>query len=91
MDDELLRPIPQNGDNVGPWLTPSPLVAWSIPDDIDDQASSHAYCGNGDQCVRMSSTTGTPVPLSGIRIVEPWMNDPFPDYDTGPVMPYANG
>jgi hypothetical protein len=24
-------------------------------------------------------------------IIEPWMDDPFPDYDTEPVMMYANG
>ncbi|MFC1461115.1 hypothetical protein ACFLQR_01175 [Verrucomicrobiota bacterium] len=24
-------------------------------------------------------------------VVEPWLDDPFPDYDTEPVMMYANG
>jgi len=25
------------------------------------------------------------------RIIEPWLDEPFPDYDTEPVMMYANG
>ena len=25
------------------------------------------------------------------RVIEPWLDDPFPDYDTEPVMTYANG
>ena len=25
------------------------------------------------------------------RVIEPWLDDPFPDYDTEPVMMYANG
>jgi hypothetical protein len=24
------------------------------------------------------------------RVIEPWLDDPFPDYDTEPVMVYAN-
>jgi len=24
------------------------------------------------------------------RILEPWLDDPFPDYDTEPLMAYAN-
>ncbi len=23
-------------------------------------------------------------------VIEPWLDDPFPDYDTDPVMAYAN-
>jgi hypothetical protein len=29
-------------------------------------------------------------PDGGERIVEPLLDDPFPDYDTEPVMAYAN-
>jgi hypothetical protein len=25
------------------------------------------------------------------RVIEPWLDDSFPDYDTEPVMMYANG
>ncbi len=25
------------------------------------------------------------------RVIEPWLDDPFPDYDVEPVMMYANG
>ena len=24
-------------------------------------------------------------------VIEPWLDDPFPDYDTEPVMAYATG
>ena len=30
-----------------------------------------------------------PPPTDGERIVEPFFADPFPDYDTEPVMAYA--
>ena len=29
-------------------------------------------------------------PDGGERIIEPYFDDPFPDYDTEPVMAYAN-
>jgi hypothetical protein len=41
--------------------------------------------------VRVSPSTGPPEPVSGERIIEPLLEDPFPDYDTEPVMAYANG
>jgi len=44
-----------------------------------------------EQGVRVSPTTGPPAPVSGKRIIEPWLDDPFPDYDTESVMAYANG
>ena len=25
------------------------------------------------------------------RVIEPWLDDPFPDYEIEPVMAYANG
>jgi hypothetical protein len=51
------------------------------------------------QGVRVSPSTGPPEPVSGERIIEPLLEDPFPDYDTEPacrelaepVMAYANG
>ena len=30
-------------------------------------------------------------PELAVRVIEPWLDDPFPDYDTDPVMMYANG
>jgi len=43
-----------------------------------------------DQGVRVSPTAGPPVPVPGERMVDPWLDDSFPDYDTEPVMMYAN-
>lgn len=34
------------------------------------------------QGVRVSPSTGPPEPVSGERIIEPLLEDPFPDYDT---------
>ena len=31
---------------------------------------------------------GTDPPVE--PVIEPWLDDPFPDYDTEPVMMYAN-
>ena len=31
-----------------------------------------------------------PPPDSGERIIEPYFDEPFPDYDTEPIMAYAN-
>lgn len=31
-----------------------------------------------------------PPPDGGERVMEPFFDDPFPDYDTEPVMAYAN-
>ena len=33
---------------------------------------------------------GTPPPDGVGRIIEPYFDDPFPDYDTEPAMAYAN-
>ena len=49
------------------------------------------HMGLWAQGVRVSPSTGPPEPVSGERIIEPWLDDPFPDYDTEPVMAYANG
>ena len=31
-----------------------------------------------------------PPPTGDDRVIEPFFDDPFPDYDTEPVMAYAN-
>jgi hypothetical protein len=31
-----------------------------------------------------------PPPGGGDRVIEPFFDDPFPDYDAEPVMAYAN-
>ena len=46
------------------------------------------HLGLWEQGVRVTPSTGPPV--SRERIVEPWLDDPFPDYDTEVVMKYAN-
>ena len=40
--------------------------------------------------VRVQSGTDPP-PEIVERVIEPWLDDPFPDYDTEPIMAYANG
>ena len=47
------------------------------------------HLGLWDQGVRVSPATGPPAPAE--RVIEPWLGDPLPDYDTEPVMAYANG
>ncbi|MEI8141209.1 MAG: hypothetical protein WCI03_15255 [bacterium] len=49
------------------------------------------HMGLWAQGVRVSPSTGPPAPVSGERIIESLLEDPFPDYDTEPVMAYANG
>jgi len=71
---------------------------------IDDRAVIERilrHLGLWEQGVRVTPTTGPPVAAHGERAVEPWLDlsacvpaqagDPFPDYDTEPVMAYANG
>jgi len=41
----------------------------------------------GEEGVRVHAGADPPART----IIEPWMDDPFPDYDTEPVMMYANG
>ena len=49
------------------------------------------HLGLWEQGVRVAPSTGPPpAPASRERIVEPWLDDPFPDYDTEPVMKYAS-
>jgi hypothetical protein len=56
------------------------------------------HLGLWQQGVKVSPSTGPPAEIVH-RIIEPWMDDPFRDYDTEPacrelvepVMAYANG
>jgi hypothetical protein len=45
------------------------------------------HLGLWQQGVRVTPTTGPPPQT----VIEPWLDDPFPDYDTEPVMMHANG
>jgi len=54
---------------------------------IDDRAVIERilrHLGLWQQGVRVSPSTGPPAEIVD-RIIEPWMDDPFPDYDTEPV------
>jgi hypothetical protein len=46
------------------------------------------HLGLWQQGVRLYPSTGPPEIVD--RVIEPWLDDPFPDYDTEPVMMYAN-
>ena len=45
------------------------------------------HLGLWDQGVRVTPATGPPPQT----VIEPWLDDPFPDYDTEPVTIHANG
>ena len=47
------------------------------------------HLGLWKQGVRVSPARAPPEIVD--RVIEPWLDDPFPDYDTEPVMAYANG
>jgi len=57
------------------------------------------HLGLWAQRIRVSPSTGPPEPVPGECLIEPLLEDPFPDYDTEPacrelaepVMAYANG
>ena len=60
---------------------------------IDDRAVIERilrHLGLWEQGVRVSPSTGPPGEIVE-RVIEPCYDDPFPDYDTEPVMIYANG
>jgi hypothetical protein len=48
------------------------------------------HLGLWEQGVRVSPSTGPPAEIVE-RVTETFIEDPFPDYDTEPVMAYANG
>ena len=77
-----------------PLLCPKCSREMRIVSLIDDRAVIERilrHLGLWDQGVRVSPTTGPPpVSVPAERIVEPLL-DPFPDYDTEPIMAYANG
>ena len=57
---------------------------------IDDQAVIERilrHLGLWQQGVRVMPSRAPP---ANETISEPWLDDPFPDYDTEPVMMYAN-
>jgi len=45
------------------------------------------HLGLWEQGVRVHSGTDPP----GTTVIEPWLDDPFPDYDAEQVVAYANG
>lgn len=60
---------------------------------IDDSAViKHIlrHLGLWEQGVRVIAPARAPPEIVN-RVIEPWLDDPFPDYDTEPVMAYANG
>jgi hypothetical protein len=60
---------------------------------IDDRAVIERilrHLGLWEQGVRVSPSTGPPVEIVE-RVIETCIDDQFPDYDTEPVMVYANG
>ena len=61
---------------------------------IDDRqviARILRHLGLWAQGVRVSPATGPPAPESGERSIEPWLDDPFPDYAVEPVLQCASG
>ena len=59
------------------------------PDLIDDPAVIERilrHLGLWKEGVRVHAGADPPS-----LILEPWLEDPFPDYDTEPIMAYANG
>ena len=44
------------------------------------------HLGLWEQGIHVHSGTDPPSEIT----IEPWLDDPFPDYDTEPVMAYAN-
>ena len=56
---------------------------------IDDSAD-HTCCATWlEQGVRVAAPARAPPEIVD-RVIEPWLDDPFPDYDTEPVVVYAN-
>ncbi|MDA1088533.1 MAG: hypothetical protein O2901_16160 [Verrucomicrobia bacterium] len=45
------------------------------------------HLGLWEQGIRVTPATGPPRQT----VIEPWLDDPFPDYDTEPVTIHANG
>ena len=47
------------------------------------------HLGLWEQGVRVAAPARAPPEIVD-RVIEPWLDDPFPDYDTEPVVVYAN-
>ena len=61
----------------------------ALIDDRDVIKRILRHLGLRAQGVRVSSARAPPEIAE--RVIEPCYDDPFPDYDTEPVMAYANG
>ena len=75
-----------------PLLCPRCSKEMRIVSLIDDKAVIERilrHLGLWAQGIRVSSARAPPEIAD--RVIEPWMDAPFPDYDTEPVMAYANG
>ena len=62
------------------------IVALIDESDVIERILRHL--GLWAQGVRVSPARAPPEIVE--RVIEPWLDDPFPDYDTEPVMAYAN-
>ena len=77
-----------------PLLCPKCSREMRIVSLIDDQEVIKRilkHLGLWDQDVRVCSSTGPPAPAHRELVIEPWLDDPLPDYDSEPVVMYANG
>ena len=59
----------------------------SLIDDRDMIEHILRHLGLWQKGVRV---TASPAPPGNETIIEPWLDDPFSDYDTEPVMMHAN-
>lgn len=76
---------------VDPLLCPKCQRDMRIVALIDDQqviARLRRHLGLWQQGMHVSSARASPEIAD--RVIAPWLDDPFPDYDTDPVMMYAN-
>ena len=75
-----------------PLLCPKCQKDMRIVSLIDDRAVIERilrHLGLWEQGVRVSPTRAPPE--IGDHVIEPWLDDPLPDYDTEPVRNYPNG
>jgi hypothetical protein len=75
-----------------PLLCPKCQKEMRIVSLIDDRAVIERilrHLGLWQQGVRVSPTRAPPEIVD--RVIEPWLDDPVPDYDTEPLMMNANG
>jgi len=75
-----------------PLLCPKCQKEMRIVSLIDERAAIERilrHLGLWEQGVRVLPARAPPELVE--RVIEPYYDDPFPDYDTEPVMMYANG